>query len=58
MATDWQQIFTARPDLTPPGFQECLDKMRNDPNPRRHKKARGKAGKQGKFPGLKHGVDP
>ena len=34
---DWQQIFTARPDLTPPGYWECLDKMRNDPNPRRKK---------------------
>ena len=57
MSTDWQQIFTARPDLNPPGYDQLLQDMRNDPNPRRHKKARGKAGKQGKFPGLKHSAD-
>ena len=63
MATDWNEIFVRHPDLNPPGYDEVIQDMQNNPwKPRGtavppHKKARSKPGKQGRgsqFPGLKH----
>lgn len=56
---DWTQIFVRRVDLTPPGYQECLDKMRNDPNPRRKKGRRSQRPKPGggPFNAMKHTGD-
>jgi len=28
---DWQQIFTRRPDLNPPGHDEVINDMKNNP---------------------------
>ena len=28
---DWQEIFTRRPDLNPPGHDEVINDMRNNP---------------------------
>ena len=28
---DWQAIFTRRPDLNPPGFDQTMNDMRNNP---------------------------
>jgi len=56
---DWTEIFTARPDLSPPGYNQIIEDMRNNPWKPPHKKARSKPGKQGRgsFPGLKHSAD-
>ena len=54
---DWQAIFTARPDLNPPGYDQLIDEMRN--NPWRNPKRRVSRTKdtRGRYTGLKHSAD-
>ena len=57
MTTNWNEIFTKRPDLNPPGFNEVINDMTNNPWKDPKKRARSKPGTKGRgshFPGLKH----
>ena len=53
---DWRAIFTLRPDLDPPGYDEAFLDMLENP---RERPARGTVrgkGKEARFPSLKHGA--
>ncbi len=49
---DWTEIFERRPDLSPPGYEEAVEALKQRPK-RERKRSRTK-GKEAKFTGLKH----
>jgi hypothetical protein len=55
---DWRAIFTLRPELAPPGYDEAFLDMAENPRerPARGTHRRG-AGKAARFPDLKHKSD-
>jgi len=53
---DWSAVFTARPDLEAPGYQETCEAMKAAP-PRPRKATKRRAERKGRYPSAKHGVD-
>ena len=54
---DWEKIFSRRPDLNPPGYEEACAAAKVKSQGRKHSSSRRKGkGRKGKFPSLKHGA--
>lgn len=49
---DWDGIFERRPDLRPPGYEEAVSQVREQPR-RERKRSRAK-GKEARLTSIKH----